>query len=120
MTCLESRVLSGARMKFHTSMLGTFFVYTLELSMPIFKEKSSRRFLGKTLERWSKQKSHEIFSAHEIFCLLHRRNIHKQNKSRKLTHNSHEKILSVWNIEFFWNPIFVAKYIVEMQKSKGV
>ena len=48
MTCLKDRGLSGARMKFHTSMLGTFFVYTLGLSMPIFKKKSSRRFLGKS------------------------------------------------------------------------
>ena len=50
MTCLKSIVLSGARMKFHTSSLGTFFVYTLALglSMPIFKKKSSRRLLGKS------------------------------------------------------------------------
>ena len=48
MTCFIDRSLSGARMKLHTSMLGTFFVYTLGLSMPIFKKKSSRRFLGKS------------------------------------------------------------------------
>ena len=52
MTCLIGRVLSGARMKLHTSMLGTFFVYTLGLSMPIFKKKSSRRFLGKSSKLW--------------------------------------------------------------------
>ena len=33
-------------MKLHTSMLGTFFAYTLALSMPIFKKKSLRIFLG--------------------------------------------------------------------------
>ena len=34
-------------MKFHNSMLGMFFVYTLGLSMHIFKIKCLRRFLGK-------------------------------------------------------------------------
>ena len=29
MTCLIDRVLSGAGMELHSSMLGTFFVYTL-------------------------------------------------------------------------------------------
>ena len=51
MTCLIDRVLSEAGMKLHTflHMLGTFFVYTLALSMPIFKKKSLlRRFLEKS------------------------------------------------------------------------
>ena len=48
MTCLMARVLSRAGMKFHTSMLGTFFVCTLGLSMPIFKKKSLWRFPGKS------------------------------------------------------------------------
>ena len=48
MTCLKSIVLRGTRMKFHTCTLGTFFVYTLGLSMLIFKKKSSWRFLGKS------------------------------------------------------------------------
>ena len=47
MACLIVKALSRARMKLHTSMLGMFFVYTLGLSMPIFKKKSSQRFLGK-------------------------------------------------------------------------
>ena len=47
MTCLVDRVLSGAGMKLHTSMLGTFFVYTLALSMPLFKKKSTQRFMEK-------------------------------------------------------------------------
>ena len=34
-------------MKLHSSMLGTFFVYTLALSMPILKKKPPRRFLEK-------------------------------------------------------------------------
>ena len=34
-------------MKLHSSMLGTFFEYTLTLSMPIFKKKSPWRFLEK-------------------------------------------------------------------------
>ena len=45
MTCLLLRLLSGTGMKLHSSMLGTFFVYTLALSMPIFEKKSSRIFL---------------------------------------------------------------------------
>ena len=36
------RSLSGALIKLHTSMLGTFFVYTLAQSMPIFKKKFSQ------------------------------------------------------------------------------
>ena len=48
MTCLMDRSLSGALIKLHTSMLGTFFVYTLAQSMPIFKKKSSRIFLGES------------------------------------------------------------------------
>ena len=39
MTCLIERILDGAGMKSHASMLGTFFVYTLALCMPIFKKK---------------------------------------------------------------------------------
>ena len=35
----------------HTSMLGTFFVYTLAQSMPIFKKKSSQIFLGESCPR---------------------------------------------------------------------
>ena len=35
-----------------TSMLKTFFVYTLGLSMPIFKKKSLRRFLVKSSKLW--------------------------------------------------------------------
>ena len=38
----------GRNMKSHTSMLETFFVYTMALWLPIFKKKSSRRFLEKT------------------------------------------------------------------------
>ena len=34
-------------MKLHTSLLETIFVYTLALSMPIFKKKSLRGFLKK-------------------------------------------------------------------------
>ena len=48
MTCLIARVLGEARMKSHTSMLRTFFVYSLALCMLIFKKKSSRRFMEKT------------------------------------------------------------------------
>ena len=51
MTCLKGRVLSGARMKFHTSMLGTF-LYTLGLSIPIFKKKPSLEFQGKSSKLW--------------------------------------------------------------------
>ena len=35
-------------MKSYTSLLGTFFVYTLALCMPIFKKKSSLKRLGKS------------------------------------------------------------------------
>ena len=47
MTCLGVSSLSGTWMKLHSSMLGTFFVYTLTLSMPILKKKSLQRFLEK-------------------------------------------------------------------------
>ena len=52
MTCLISIGLSGGGMKIHTSKLGTFLVYTLGLSMPIFKKKSPRRFLGNCSKLW--------------------------------------------------------------------
>ena len=39
-------------MKSHTSMLGTFFVYTLALCMPIFKKKSRLKRLGKSSKLW--------------------------------------------------------------------
>ena len=52
MTCLIGEAVDGPGMKSHTSMLGTFFVYTLGLSMPIFKKKSLRRFLGKSSKLW--------------------------------------------------------------------
>ena len=47
MTCLVGSVLSGAGMKLHSSILGSFFVYTMALSMSIFKKKSLRRFSEK-------------------------------------------------------------------------
>ena len=50
MTCLMDRVLSGALIKLHTSMLGTFFVYTLAQSIPIFNKKSLRIFLGERIK----------------------------------------------------------------------
>ena len=48
MTCLMDKSLSGALIKLHTSMLGTFFVYTLAQRMPISKKKSSQIFLGES------------------------------------------------------------------------
>ena len=48
MTCLKGEGLDGPGMKSHTSMLGTFFVYTLALCMPIFKKKSPLKRLGKS------------------------------------------------------------------------
>ena len=32
--------------------VGAFFVYTMGLSMPIFKKRSSWRFLGKSIKLW--------------------------------------------------------------------
>ena len=52
----------GARMKFHTSMLGTFFVYTLGPSMPI----SSRRFLGKSSKLWVLHKNEFLCSTQSL------------------------------------------------------
>ena len=52
MTCLIGKVLDGPGMKSHTSMLGTFFVYTLALCMPIFKKKSPLKRLGKSYKLW--------------------------------------------------------------------
>ena len=48
MTCLMDWSLSGALQKLHTSMLGTFFVYILAQSMPIFMKKYSQIFLGES------------------------------------------------------------------------
>ena len=48
MTCLKGEGLAGPEMKSHTYMLRTFFVYTLALSMPIFKKKSPLKRLGKS------------------------------------------------------------------------
>ena len=39
-------IMSSRQGRKHTSMFGTFFVYTLALSMQIFKKKTSRRLLG--------------------------------------------------------------------------
>ena len=52
MTCLLDEGLDGPGMKSHTSMLGTFFVYTLALCMPIFKKKSHLKRLGKSSKLW--------------------------------------------------------------------
>ena len=48
MTCWIGEALDGPGMKSHTSMLRTFFVYTLALCMPIFKKKSPLKPLGKS------------------------------------------------------------------------
>ena len=50
MTCLKGEGLDGPGMKSHTSMLRTFFVYTLALSMPIFKKKISPEMSGKKFQ----------------------------------------------------------------------
>ena len=52
MTCLIGEAVDGPRIKSHTSMLEMFFVYILGLSMPIFKKKSTWRFLGKSSKLW--------------------------------------------------------------------
>ena len=62
MTCLIGEAVDGPGMKSHTSMLGTFFVYTLGLSMPIFKKKSLRRFLGKSSKLWVLHEKLFLFS----------------------------------------------------------
>ena len=46
MTRLVPIGLSGTWIKLQASKLGTFFLYTLGLSMLIFKKKSSPRFRG--------------------------------------------------------------------------
>ena len=51
MTCLIDRGLSWARMKLLISILGTFFVYTLGLSMQIFK-KIFAEISGKSSKVW--------------------------------------------------------------------
>ena len=48
MTCLLDEGLDGPGIKSHTSLLGTFFVYTLGPRIPIFKKKSSLKRLGKS------------------------------------------------------------------------
>ena len=52
MTCQIGEVLDEPGIKSHTSMLGTFFVYTLALCMPIFKKKSRLKRLGKSSKLW--------------------------------------------------------------------
>ena len=60
MTCLLDEVLDGPGTKSHTSLLGTFFVYTLGPRILIFKKKFSLKRLGKsskisivvTLQQW--------------------------------------------------------------------
>ena len=66
MTCLIPIGLSGTGMKLHTSKLGTFFVYTLGLSMLIFKKKSSRRFLGKSSKLWVLHKNEFLCSTQSL------------------------------------------------------
>ena len=58
MTRLVPIGLSGTGIKLHASKLGTFFVYTLGLSMLIFKKKSSPRFLGESSELWVLHKNY--------------------------------------------------------------
>ena len=48
MTCLIGEVLDEPGMKSNASFLGTFFVYTLEVPMPIFKKKSPLKCQGKS------------------------------------------------------------------------
>ena len=72
MTCLIPIGLTGAGMKLHTSMLGTFFVYTLGLSMVIFKKKIFVEIFGKNFQTFhysnvNSMKRLELFS----------RNLHK-------------------------------------------
>ena len=53
MTCLEARLLSGAGMKLHSSMLGTFFVYTyihLGTMYANFQEKIFAGISGKQIQ----------------------------------------------------------------------
>ena len=51
-------------------MLGTFFVYTLALSLPIFKEKSSQIFLGESCKLfyilWKKSRLKSTFLPYHV------------------------------------------------------
>ena len=85
MTCLMDRVLSGARTKLYTSMLGAFFVYTLGLSMLIFKKKSSWRFLGKSSKLWA----------------LHKKSFHPCPAQNSVYQTSHCSALLIGCVKFF-------------------
>ena len=103
MTCSVVGSLSGTWMKLHSSMLGTFFVYTLTLSMPIFKKKSPRRFLEKmpklfivvTLLQWKvwnflPEISAEIFSwklAYLVSRCIQKRPPTKKNVTSSMFHS---------------------------------
>ena len=53
MTCLTDRVLSGAKMKLHINVyVGDVFLYTLGLSMPIFKKNLHGDFWEKVSNFW--------------------------------------------------------------------
>ena len=71
MTCLVDIILSGAWMKLHSFMLGTFFVYTLALSNKYtnFQEKKTlRRFLEK-MSKLFIVKSRQTKKAANIFVI---------------------------------------------------
>ena len=66
MTRLVPIGLSGTGIKLHASKLGTFFVYTLGLSMLIFKKKSLPRFLGKSSELWVLHKNYFLCNTQSL------------------------------------------------------
>ena len=70
---LVSRLLSRAGMKLHSSMSGTFFVYSLALFTLIFKKKSSRRFLGKSSKFSIVATLLDTMKSLELFPRNHRR-----------------------------------------------
>ena len=61
MTCKIDKILDGAGMKSHASMLGTFFVYTLALCMPIFKKKYSLKRLEKSSKLFPRRFREDFF-----------------------------------------------------------
>ena len=67
MTCLIGEVLNGPGMKSHTSMLGTFFVYTLALCSMYanFREKIFAKISGKKFQTFHSENDYRLGSRAE-------------------------------------------------------
>ena len=128
MNCLVDIILSMAWMKLHSSVLRTFFVYTLTLSMPIFKKfslpsKSLKYFTNRVgINMGSCVKWHHSFQWKKYFYMKYATlwplYISSGHSGQNIIWNLLESIINAW-CSAWWRNIVLANNIISLRKSSS-